>query len=164
MRSPDPAGAPFVREVLGEIIAGKGDLLPVSAFPVDGTYPTGTTQYEKRNITLEIPGGIPSSASSAASVPSSARTPSSARRSTSPSYLEGAPQEWMSTDPRWKQFPGMRVLAGGLRSKTAPAARCVWKSACQGQDPGRAQGDRLVPQPPIRERENINWDTGPIAA
>ena len=37
------------------MIAGKGDLLPVSAFPVDGTWPTGTAQWEKRNIALEIP-------------------------------------------------------------------------------------------------------------
>ena len=46
---------PFVREVLGKILAGKGDELPVSAFPVDGTFPTGTTQFEKRGIADIIP-------------------------------------------------------------------------------------------------------------
>jgi pyruvate-ferredoxin/flavodoxin oxidoreductase len=46
---------PFVKEVLGLILAGKGDELPVSAFPVDGTFPTGTTQYEKRGIADIIP-------------------------------------------------------------------------------------------------------------
>jgi pyruvate-ferredoxin/flavodoxin oxidoreductase len=46
---------PFVMEVLGKILAGKGDDLPVSAFPVDGTFPTGTTQYEKRGIADFIP-------------------------------------------------------------------------------------------------------------
>ena len=45
----------FVREVLGMMIAGRGDDLPVSALPVDGTYPTGTTKWEKRNLALEIP-------------------------------------------------------------------------------------------------------------
>lgn len=46
-----PAHAPeFVRSVTAEMMAGRGDLLPVSALPVDGTYPSGTTQYEKRNI------------------------------------------------------------------------------------------------------------------
>ena len=45
----------FVRDVLGVIIAGKGDNLPVSAFPADGTFPTGTTRWEKRNIADEIP-------------------------------------------------------------------------------------------------------------
>lgn len=46
---------PFVKEVLGKILAGEGDELPVSAFPVDGTFPTGTTQYEKRGIADFIP-------------------------------------------------------------------------------------------------------------
>jgi pyruvate-ferredoxin/flavodoxin oxidoreductase len=51
-----PAVAPgFVREVTARMIAGEGDLLPVSALPPDGTYPCGTTKWEKRNIALEIP-------------------------------------------------------------------------------------------------------------
>ena len=45
----------FVREILGKILAGKGDELPVSAFPVDGTFPTGTAQFEKRGIADFIP-------------------------------------------------------------------------------------------------------------
>jgi len=51
-----PEHAPdFVKDVLGEIIANRGDDLPVSAFPADGTFPTGTTQYEKRSIAQDIP-------------------------------------------------------------------------------------------------------------
>ena len=46
---------PFVKEILGKILAGRGDELPVSAFPVDGTFPTGTTQFEKRGIADFIP-------------------------------------------------------------------------------------------------------------
>ncbi|WP_299530819.1 pyruvate:ferredoxin (flavodoxin) oxidoreductase [Ulvibacterium sp.] len=46
---------PFVKDILGKILAGKGDELPVSAFPVDGTFPTGTSQYEKRGIADYIP-------------------------------------------------------------------------------------------------------------
>ncbi|MBZ4201825.1 MAG: pyruvate:ferredoxin (flavodoxin) oxidoreductase [Methylovulum sp.] len=45
----------FVKQVTGEIIAGRGDALPVSVMPVDGTFPTGTAAYEKRNLALEIP-------------------------------------------------------------------------------------------------------------
>lgn len=51
---PDTA-PPFVKNVLGKIIAGEGDALPVSAFPADGTYPTGTTKWEKRNIADAVP-------------------------------------------------------------------------------------------------------------
>ncbi|MDD4005373.1 MAG: pyruvate:ferredoxin (flavodoxin) oxidoreductase [Elusimicrobiaceae bacterium] len=51
-----PAHSPeFVKEVTGEIVAGRGEDLPVSKMPVDGSFPTGTSQYEKRNIALECP-------------------------------------------------------------------------------------------------------------
>ncbi len=51
-----PASAPdFVRQVTGVMIAGKGDDLPVSALPVDGTYPVGTTKWEKRNVADRVP-------------------------------------------------------------------------------------------------------------
>jgi len=56
MRPRVAADAPdFVARVTGMILAGRGDLLPVSALPVDGTFPTGTAQYEKRNISAKIP-------------------------------------------------------------------------------------------------------------
>src|SRR5262249_33814028 len=55
-RIPVPVIAPeFVRHVLGPMIAGDGYTLPVSALPVDGTFPTGTARWEKRNIAKEIP-------------------------------------------------------------------------------------------------------------
>jgi pyruvate-ferredoxin/flavodoxin oxidoreductase len=54
--APDWAGASeFVRKVLAPIIAGKGDQLPVSAMPLDGTFPVGTSKWEKRNLAAEIP-------------------------------------------------------------------------------------------------------------
>src|SRR5262249_39776509 len=49
-RAPD-----FVQKITAVMLAGKGDLLPVSAFPVDGTWPIGTAKWEKRNLALEIP-------------------------------------------------------------------------------------------------------------
>ncbi len=53
---PDPGALPdFVARITSRMIAGEGDLLPVSALPVDGTFPTGTTKYEKRAIALQIP-------------------------------------------------------------------------------------------------------------
>ncbi len=51
-----PASAPpFVHDVIGAMLAMRGDSLPVSALPVDGTFPTGTTRFEKRNIAAEVP-------------------------------------------------------------------------------------------------------------
>ncbi len=49
------ADAAFVDRVTATLIAGQGDLLPVSALPVDGTFPTGTTQFEKRKLAAELP-------------------------------------------------------------------------------------------------------------
>ncbi|HYK87715.1 MAG TPA: pyruvate:ferredoxin (flavodoxin) oxidoreductase, partial [Acidobacteriota bacterium] len=54
-----PEAPEFVRDFTATIIAGLGDTLPVSAFPVDGTFPTGTAAWEKRNIALEIPAWDP---------------------------------------------------------------------------------------------------------
>ncbi|MFV0461353.1 MAG: pyruvate:ferredoxin (flavodoxin) oxidoreductase [Actinomycetales bacterium] len=55
LADPVPADAPaFVREVTGRMLAGHGDDLPVSALPVDGTFPSGTTKYEKRNISDRV--------------------------------------------------------------------------------------------------------------
>jgi pyruvate-ferredoxin/flavodoxin oxidoreductase len=56
MPSPVKPGAPkFVREVIGPQVAGHGDRLPVSMLPVDGTYPSGTTAWEIKDLTLEVP-------------------------------------------------------------------------------------------------------------
>ena len=57
----------FVRNVTAEMIAGRGDQLPVSAFPEDGTYPVGTSRWEKRNIAQDVPVWEPDCASNAAS-------------------------------------------------------------------------------------------------
>ncbi len=60
IKPPVSENAPeFVRNVIGKIIEGKGDSIPVSAFPVDGTFPSSTAQWEKRNIALEIPAWDP---------------------------------------------------------------------------------------------------------
>ena len=72
-RPPRPSSS---QNVIAQIIAGEGDDLPVSAMPIDGTFPTATAQWEKRNIALEIPvWDRGRSASSAASACWSARTP-----------------------------------------------------------------------------------------
>lgn len=56
LQPPVSGNAPeFVKEVTAKMIAGEGDLLPVSKMPVDGTYPLSTTRWEKRNIALEVP-------------------------------------------------------------------------------------------------------------
>jgi pyruvate-ferredoxin/flavodoxin oxidoreductase len=68
----------FVQRVTAVMLADAGDLLPVSAFPPDGTWPVGTARFEKRNIADTSRSGTRRSASSATSARSSARMPRSA--------------------------------------------------------------------------------------
>jgi pyruvate-ferredoxin/flavodoxin oxidoreductase len=70
-----PDDAPeFVRTVTAAMMAGRGADIPVSALPPDGTYPSGTTAYEKRNISDLVAAWDPICASNAATAASSART------------------------------------------------------------------------------------------
>jgi pyruvate-ferredoxin/flavodoxin oxidoreductase len=110
VRPPVPDGVPdFVERVTSMIIAGKGDLLPVSALPVDGTFPTGTSQFEKRSIAREIPiwdPGICIDCARCALV-----CPHAAIRIKyyDPELLQKAPDGFLSTDPRGKDFPDMKL-------------------------------------------------------
>ena len=83
IEAPVSENAPdFVQHVLGRIIAGEGDELPVSAFPIDGTYPSGTTRWEKEILPSRFLYGILNCVLSAASVISFVRMPRSALKST----------------------------------------------------------------------------------
>ena len=122
LRPPVPVGATdFVRNVLGPQIAGLGDMLPVSAMPIDGTYPTGTSQWEKR--------GIARFASSATNASSSART-----RSSAPNCAT-MQQWWMRRrgSSRWhrniRRCRAQAAICFRFLRTTAPAAVCASKPA-----------------------------------
>src|SRR5262249_10512750 len=109
LRRPVPLVAPeFVQNVLGPMIAGNGDALPVSAVPVDGTYPTATAQWEKRNIALEIPvwdKDICIQCGKCVLV-----CPHSVIRSKvyGPGFLKNAPETFQTTTARWREFQELR--------------------------------------------------------
>ena len=103
-----PAAPEFVQKVTAEMIAGRGDLLPVSALPVDGTYQTGTAQWEKRNIAQEVPVWEPDLCIQCGkcvfvcphAVIRHAVYPAEA--------LAGAPTAFVNADARFKEFPGWK--------------------------------------------------------
>jgi len=132
-REPVPTSAPdFVKDVIGTIISGNGDDLPVSAMPIDGTFPTGTTQWEKRNVTLDIPVWEPDlciQCGKCAFV-----CPHAAIRQTvyDPVFLENAPPTFKSLDAKFREFPGtkftIQVAPEDCTGRIVQAARCVLRS------------------------------------
>ena len=111
-----------------QIIAGNGDDLPVSAMPVDGTFPTGTAQWEKRNIALEIP--VWDEALCIQCGKCVLVCPHSVIRAKvyDDSYLGNAPAGFKAVPARWKDMKDRKYTLQ-VAPKIAPAARSAWKSA-----------------------------------
>lgn len=154
-----PANAPeMVRNVLGRILINEGDDLPVSAMPVDGTFPTGTSQWEKRNIALEIPvweADLCIQCGKCAFVCPHAVV---RQKVYDPVHLKQAPATFKSVDARFKEFPGMKYTVQIAPEDCTACALCV--EVCPSKDKSQAgrKALNLAPQPPIRETERANWD------
>ena len=158
-RSPVPKEAPeYVREVLGKIIGGEGDSLPVSAFAPDGTFPTGTTQWEKRNITLEMPVWEPELCIQCGKCSFVCPHAVVREKVYNPSYLTNAPESWKSADARWKEFPDMKYSLVVAPEDCTGCGLCV--EVCPAKDKTQVgrKALNLADQPPIRERERVNWE------
>ena len=138
-----PADAPeFVRTVTAPMMAGKGDELPVSALPVDGTYPRGTTKYEKRNVSELVAVWDPELCIQCGNC--SFVCPHSVIRTRNyrPSELEGAPDGFRSAPLNAPGLPGDELHAAGLRRglhRLPPVRRGL--PGVGGRRPG-AQGDQ----------------------
>ena len=159
LRKPVSDAAPeFVREVLGEIIAGRGDQLPVSAFPNDGSYPTGTTKWEKRNIALEIPEWDPDICIQCGKCVFVCPHAVIREKIFEPALLKDAPGTFLSTDARWREFPEMKYNLSVAPEDCTGCGLCV--EACPAKDKTQVgrKAINMVDQPPVREREAINWD------
>src|SRR6266566_4275812 len=162
-----PAGAPeFVRTVTAAMMAGRGDDLPVSALPVDGTYPSGTTAYEKRNISDLVAQWDPDLCIQCGNC--SFVCSHSVIRSTyyDSSLGEGAPPEFRSAPLEAVGLPGTQFTLQVYAEDCTGCALCV--EACPVSAPG--DGDRkainLTEREPIvaAERRNVAFfETLPVA-
>ena len=157
-RDPVPAKAPeFVKDVLGVIINKEGDKIPVSMLPNDGTYPTGTTQWEKRNVTLEIP--VWESDLCIQCGKCSFVCPHAAIRQKiyDPALLENAPATFKSIDAKFKEIPGLAFTIQVAPEDCTGCGLCV--EACPAKDKTQVgrKAINLTPQPPLREQEAENF-------
>jgi pyruvate-ferredoxin/flavodoxin oxidoreductase len=148
----------FVRSVTARMIAGNGDSLPVSAFPVDGTYPQGTAQWEKRNIALEIPvwdEKICIQCNKCAIVCPHATIRVKVYE---PTQLAAAPDAFKSADYRGPEYKGMKYTVQVAPEDCTGCGICVEICPAKNKSETRLKAINMMPQPSIRETERLNYD------
>jgi len=159
MRPPVPSRAPrFVQDITAEMIAGRGDALPVSALPVDGTYPSATTQWEKRNIALQIPdwdADLCIQCGKCVMV-----CPHSVIRTgiVSKEMVSEAPAHFQTIPAGWREFSDQLYTLQISPEDCTGCTLCV--EVCPAKDKSRSGHKALdmVDQRDIIERDKQNWD------
>ncbi|HYP16377.1 MAG TPA: pyruvate:ferredoxin (flavodoxin) oxidoreductase, partial [Opitutus sp.] len=158
-RPPSYAGAPeFVRKVTARLLANEGDLMPVSAIPLDGCWPTGTARFEKRNIALEVPqwdASICIQCNKCVLV-----CPHAAIRAKvfDPAELAGAPEQFASTKFRSNENPGLLYTLQVAPEDCTGCSLCVQVCPAKDKTNPRHKAIDMVAQPPRLETDRANWD------
>ncbi len=158
-RPPVPFEAPdFVRNVLGPMIIGNGDDLPVSVLPCDGTYPSGTASWEKRNIAQEIPVWEPDLCIQCGKCVMVCPHAVIRMKVYEPAALQNAPESFLTMDAHFKEFPGMKYSLQVSPEDCTGCSLCV--DACPVKDKRQVgrKAINMAPQPPLREKEKANWE------
>ena len=150
----------FVQNVLGKIIAGEGDELPVSAFPVDGTYPTGTTKWEKRNIAEQVPVWDPELCSQCGKCYFVCPHAAIRVKVYDREKLNNAPSFFKHTDPVGKEFFRERE-AYTLQVSVEDCTGCKLCTEVCPIESKTQQGHKAIDMEdmlPLKETEKVNWD------
>ncbi len=148
----------FVREVLGKIIAGKGDELPVSALPIDGTFPTGTAKWEKRNLAMEIPVWEPEICIQCGKCAMVCPHAVIRIKAYDEKHLAGAPATFKACDARDREWQGLKYTIQVAPEDCTGCALCVDVCPAKKKSETRIKAINMRPQPPLREPERENWD------
>jgi pyruvate-ferredoxin/flavodoxin oxidoreductase len=159
MLPPVPANAPdFVRNVLGMMIARRGDDLPVSALPVDGTYPTGTTQWEKRNLAQEIPVWDPDVCIQCGKCALVCPHAVIRIKAYEPEALAEAPSSFIAVDAKDTDWHGLKYSIQVSPEDCTGCGLCVDFCPARNKSAMNLKAINMRPQPPILEQEKANWD------
>ena len=164
MRPPVPEHAPeFVKNVTAKLLADNGDSLPVSAMPADGTWPTATTQYEKRNIGVNIPIWEPDACIQCAQCSFVCPHATIRVKAYDPSQLKDAPSAFKSVDATGKDMKGLKFTVQVAPEDCTGCGSCVFN--CPGQkkdsDGNKVEGVKAINmkfQEPVRQEETENYD------
>jgi pyruvate-ferredoxin/flavodoxin oxidoreductase len=154
-----PEQAPdFVQRVTARMMAGDGDLLPVSALPVDGTFPTGTTQWEKRCIAEEIPIWDPSICIDCAKC--AIVCPHAAIRMNvfEPAALAGAPEGFASKEFTSREHPGMLLAIQVAPDDCTGCGVCVDVCPVRSKSETKHKALNMEPIGPHLERERAGFE------
>jgi pyruvate-ferredoxin/flavodoxin oxidoreductase len=159
LRPPVPAQAPeFVRDVLGRIISGDGDSLPVSAMPIDGTFPTATARWEKRNIALEIPVWDEKICIQCGKCVLVCPHAVIRAKIYDPALLDGKPATFKDTEARWKDYKHLRYSLQVAPEDCTGCALCVEACPVKDKNQPKRRAINMEDQPPLREAEAANWE------
>jgi pyruvate-ferredoxin/flavodoxin oxidoreductase len=158
-RAAVPNEAPtFVRDVLGKMIVFEGDDIPVSGMPVDGTFPTGTTRWEKRNISLDIPVWEPDLCIQCGKCVFVCPHAVIRHKVFDSGLLKNAPATYKSMDSKFKEFPGMKYTVQVAPEDCTGCTLCVETCPVKDKTQVGRKAINMAPQPPLRETEAANWE------
>jgi len=154
-----PAAAPeFVQKVIAKIVSGDGDELPVSAMPVDGTFPTATAQWEKRNIALEIPEWDENLCIQCGKCVLVCPHAVIRAKVYDSRDLEGAPATFKAVPARWKDMKDRKYTLQVAPEDCTGCGLCIQVCPAKSKSEVKHLAINMVSQPPIREQEAANWE------
>jgi pyruvate-ferredoxin/flavodoxin oxidoreductase len=148
----------FVRDVIGPMISGRGDNLPVSAMPVDGTFPTGTAMWEKRNIAQQIPVWDEQLCIQCGKCVLVCPHAVIRAKVYDASLLGSAPAGFKSEKPRWREFEHLRYTLQVSPEDCTGCELCVEVCPVKSKSESKHKAINMQAQAPLREAESANWD------
>jgi pyruvate-ferredoxin/flavodoxin oxidoreductase len=147
-----------IRETLGRIYGGDGELLPVSAFTPDGVFPTATAQYEKRNLALAIPVWDEKTCIQCGKCVAICPHATIRMKVYDPASLTGAPATFKACDARMPEWKGLKFSLQVAAEDCTGCVLCVDVCPAKNKTEVKLKAINMRPQAPLRDAERANWD------